>query len=874
MAGPYTPPNPYGAYFSFGAPEGLAQSHFSLSTPGGFSPGTLGAMGAGSGGMNPTALELAYARNQEARMSQFMAGAMRGDTRTSAIGNVLLSNLFRNNPNGQNAFLSSIGGRNNMDQILGFILAQPGISGYLGGSSSSLGLGAYAMATSGMSVNGLQMLGDGPVQMLAAQAMLNRTRQQFFAGGGNNTSMTYGLNRDQIAGIQMLGASQGAFSGMSMGNLVRRGGNNVFVEDENSVRRMTEFTKNAARALSSIVDVFGSSEVGELFNKASRLTGLSFNRLGNANVMADRIQQIRRDASNVGMDLQSYMENVSAGVSYGQSLGLSGPMAGIAAAGAARQASIRSQVGRMANAEFFVGGASMQALTAAGIRDIAGMSRDPIGIRQMAINHILANGIVGGSMADKLMAASASAVPGDQSKLDALLASQGISLPDYITAMGGATGLQNQMSPESLQRAAGQLNASMQGRIRQRVGRNASRIFRTRNVSDIVSLAGGLDPTVAVRLLDASAGGASDAALREILAGDLEGRSNMDEYIGLGRSIAGRFGDRSSGLFRSLTQSIQEDPITMNLENRSALREQAARNRQSAMRFGSADETRQLQGGAAGILQGLLDKYSGTDPQSTFVRMMQEDKWRSRVAGIGGVISIPDLYNEAGMRSAAAAMRRGFGRTGAGRQVLKTLGLDRGPLTAEGLQQLHRNLSDELYFQDVMKDFTEIQVSGGSMFVLSSDISFNQKYSDAAGVAKKLQKSAKDGTIAATFGSIATALSEPTALPARLDYAMQALHKQINFNLLREMGVDNVKELAAASPLFGQAAADAAFAATTSRSTSVKTAATDFQSALADMNYHAKGADVAQKLTGSLSLSEDGTSLIIEGLLAGGGGRK
>ena len=156
----------------------------------------------------------------------------------------------------------------NMQEVMGFILSQPGISGALGGGPASLGVGSYALAASGLGVNNKMMAGDGPLQQMIAKAVQHQIQGSFYTGTGAATAATQGLNRDQLGGLMTMMASQGAFQGLNIGNLDK----GQFKVDPGSLKRITEAVKSGAKAMAAIIDVYGDESIAALMNNAHAIT--------------------------------------------------------------------------------------------------------------------------------------------------------------------------------------------------------------------------------------------------------------------------------------------------------------------------------------------------------------------------------------------------------------------------------------------------------------------------------------------------------------------------------------------------------------------------------------------------------------------------
>jgi hypothetical protein len=285
MAGPYNPPNPYGSYFSFGDVQQASMNSFLPFQSSGLSPGTMGAMGRGSGGFNPTSSEYLVNRVNNEQMARFMSEVYRGDPRTASFTNMALQAMYGADSKRRQATVERLGGLGNFQEMVGYLMAQPGISGFMGGSGASLGLGSYALAASGgFGVNNRTMTGDGRLTQMMASTILDQVKNRFYSGSGAAMpGMTQGLNRDQMGGLMTIMASQGAFMGMDLGKLTQMPGHAPkFQANSTSLNQLTQTIKEGAKALGAIMDVYGDASVSELFSKAQQITGLNFGSSKNA----------------------------------------------------------------------------------------------------------------------------------------------------------------------------------------------------------------------------------------------------------------------------------------------------------------------------------------------------------------------------------------------------------------------------------------------------------------------------------------------------------------------------------------------------------------------------------------------------------------
>lgn len=722
MPGPYSPPNPYGAYFSFGQPEGVAQQAFGPMPYGGLSPGTMGMMGQASSGFNPTGIEYLTAKTRQFYQDQFLATLARNDPRAITLTTALLAQM--GNQARQNDVVKTFGGRGIIQELVGTALSMPGIAGMLGGSPLALGQGAYAIASSGMGVNGAIMSGDGPLQLLAARAMTQRMTSQFFlSSGAANTQMTQGLNRDQLGGLMMLGASQGAFAGLNMATMTKMGDQTTWKLDEGTMAKITQFTKSAAKAIGSLIDIYGDRSVAELAQKAQAITGMDLSRLGNAQIMVNRLGAVRRAAEAAGMDPMMAMDLVAAGTTMGVNLGISRPMAGLVSNRAFNNATLSAAGFRQAGNVFDMATPDIRDIQSAQVRDAAAMFRDPVGLTRTAMMAMINSGqFAAGDIpeARRLMRRSGYDAIRDME----LFAQQkgGWKMRGFIDLMGGPVGLQQSMNED-------QKTELLEMQEEDKTAR-ASRVFRMRfkrtlsstmgtgaGVDALFTLAGIMKPET---LKNIFAGPGTNPDIRRLVTEDIGGALDVNTNVGLISTVFSEFGSKSGAMNATMQKMIGAGNF---LENFPRLADRAGRALASASPISWSDEQRTQLGQHS--FDALLNKLKGTDPRTSWVRQMKymprtifgwrTDKWQ-----------LPMNMEEAGavdtMQTTLAAMAEELKGIPEGQEFLRNLGIRPGmqrdeinaQMATSAFTQIHNALMNDTPGKGLFRHFiTSGGVGGG-----------------------------------------------------------------------------------------------------------------------------------------------------------------
>lgn len=658
---PYTPPNPYGSFFNFADPAVLAQQSFIPNPTGTMSQGTLSAMGMPSGGFNPTLAEFTATRYRDVAYQQFIARSLATDPTTRTFSNMAMEMLAKDKV--ERAAMVKRFGASNIDQVTGFALnMSPFISGLMGGSARSIPLGALSAATSGLRWNNMGMIGDGQVQLNSAKSITDMIRNNFYtSSGAQRLDMTQGLNKDQLGAILASGGAQGAFAGLDMGKIDRFGKMSF---NESSMSRIKDFTKNAAKAISGLIDIYGDANFNELFDKAQRITGLDFSRMGNADLMRSRLASLRDTARIAGVDTQTMFDLSSGLVNYGQAMGFSRSTAGTVADSVAGQAAWQFQMARQTAGSFYSPTRGLGDISSSLAMDKYGMMLDPLGARRNALELMIQDQMIRGDDITRLRALSqvgAGQTPGAVAgKMDTALAGMGINMVNYIRMHGGPREIIDQLSPEN-QALADQANApDLQQRLHRILGaqvhlklKNMGALGQESNLMNIVN---NLDPATAIKLMTAAGAGGTESALSEIVKTTLVGQmpGTRASLVQSAFSLGGAFGDGTLGMYNDVLRMTKTNP---RLRDRILSREeQVRRDAQSFYDLGTMDpdDYHRLQGSLAGsrggyykgdagdysrgqfkgtILQGILDRAGGTDMQSMLAITMNTEEGRRNMVG-------------------------------------------------------------------------------------------------------------------------------------------------------------------------------------------------------------------------------------------------
>lgn len=884
MPAPFSAPNPYGSYFSFNGPESAGASAGLL--PGmspGFSPAAGSMMGQGSGGFRPTMSEYSQGQARQQSQQQYISDVLRSDSRSQIVANILQQTMFAN-ARQREATINRLGGQANFTEVISAILNRPGIAGYMGGSVTSIAGGAYSIATSGMNINGYGVYGDGPLQTAAAKKIHGTVMDRFYnPSGGANLRMTQGLNMDQIGGILSMGASQGAFSGMSLGKLDMVKGQSNFSMDAGTLKKITDFTSSAAKTISSLIDIYGDGSIAELMQKAQRITGLDFSHHGNAEVMRNRVNSLRTTASALGVDNRSMMDLAAGATDMGMGMGLDAASAGSVSQYATVRGSyaFRSRQGLGGTME--LPSISAQELTRNAVRDAHGMMRDPLGARRSAVELMIQNGTIGAGDAGSVRERIQGFGTNDVGRMDAFIQEKyGVSLPSYIRGMGGSQQVFASLRPDAQLNVVGGNELDNQRRrdriVGQITGRRAGGIGLGLDAAGSLStLITDLQGKTVSQLAMASDQGVSDDKLKDILANDFIGRMNSGKYLAATKSLKSALGSGSmEGLTKDSLLMVQNNPYTQGYISKGDRADQLNAARTSAAMFTETDRGRIGQAAA----QGFLDKLDHRDPRSVMAILASVKP--DEVIGLDSPFNFTykDYLGKDGRVNAAAVagtayeMQKRFSKTAEGRMLLKSLNLGGdhfkpGTTMHQGdAEMLLNTLNDPVSFSQKFKDFRTMkqQITGpdgrsmvGETFISNKTAQNVEDFYMAGLTANKMADflAAKRGpdSISNFLGGASRYMmaNEGDTINGRkitLDDKRQAMHVANKFGskveLISELTPVQLKSLAEGNRSFGKSALDA-----------LMVRENQLQSAYGDVGPGGKGYEEKAKLVERRKILED-----------------
>ena len=721
MPGPYIPQNPYGSYFNFDDVQAKSAMAFMPFESQGLSPGTQAMMGRPAGGINPTFGEFTSRWIQNQQFSRYMSDVYRGDPRTAAFANLALQAMYGNDNKRRDATVARLGGMGNMQEVIGFIMNQPGISGYLGGSSGSLGIGAYSIAASGMGVNGMTMRGDGPLQQDMARSLLRKVQDKFYTSSGASiTGMTQGLNRDQLGGVMALMGAQGAFQGINLGQLVAKGNDAAkFIPDPASMSRITDTIKHGVKALASIMDVYGNADIASLFSKAQQITGLNFSTPENAQLMATRLSRLRTVGNETGIDVMTMFDAAKMGMTMSQSMGLTGHMAAYAGTYSAEQAAIASRTmtyGRdRSKGGFFP---SMQEIQAGQVRDIAGMAMDPIGLRRGLVEMILSKeGLPNAAAQTEVESMLDKAGLGGLSEhqMDATMRKYGYNLPQLIRQMGGPEGVQRNMTGANAENTAHRNAKDLDKRVLFRIANRLTRPNFGRASDSALLLVEKLQEDTIQSLLDAAAKPDKGAELMKLLEKNTITNEDPNRYAKAVRDVLEAGGNNVSAVktnFQLMDQAMRTDELMRRHQSQEAKKNEA-RAQQAARSIFTDTERGQM---TKGLVEGVLSRYGETDSRSAFARVAAYYP-DAVIGGIKG-LNLPkegDIFDPQRMKLLVTDLQNEFSKTAEGRKwLMETQLMDAsGKRTSPNdinLADLYKTLTDPLLRQTAFRNFKEFGI--------------------------------------------------------------------------------------------------------------------------------------------------------------------
>ena len=630
---PIDTPNPYGSYFAFGGIPGMASS------PMGFDSHLGRALGAG-GGNNPTEAEDMVRRGMDRLQQSAMSNALRSDARAANMVNFVRDQMFGGDTAKMDAARQRTGiSSGDMREWVAALINQPGASGFMGGDIRSIRLGASAVAggggmvhVAGGSTSG--MFGSGMVQNAAAQQIFESVNRRFWnTSGAANLGNTNGMNRDQIGGIMMMGAQQGAFSGLDMGKISRTGDKLKFDLNPEAISKIETFTKEAAKSLSGLIDVFGDRSIGELSSIAQKITGLDMSRLKNVEMMGQRISALKGTATTLGMDARALMETAAGANQMGAQAGI------VNYSGGAEAAMQGAHVSRQLQAQpgFFRSAPSAQEVTSQIVRNQAALMSDPLGARIMAGQLALETGMVKGGAADQLRAQMGGLSRENVGAFDTLFRqSTGMNASNMIQTMGGGAGIHGTLSPESQAAALGFMGENMRGRNLSRIrdmssnmlgaagGRAAANLVDVFKAGDLQKMAEAFD-----------AGKTEDAVKIAMDSGAVKDRAQALGLVGQ----LGAFGGHAAASLQVVEKGVRRD-ISKTFLSRQE--EMSQKRMQAEVTQLSSDDSRKLRGMMARGVQGFLEMAGQDSPMHRIAMTAAMDRHAVHGMGIGDEVFLKE----------------------------------------------------------------------------------------------------------------------------------------------------------------------------------------------------------------------------------------
>lgn len=635
---PFDAPNPYGGYFNFDQLSTLANGPQNFGP--GMAPGVMGAMGMGSGGFNPTRSEFVQNQVQRRYNDEFMSYVLRSDERAGVFRSMLMKQMTGGDLKKQAEITKLFGGQDKFAEVFSYALNRPELSSFVGGSIKSLGVGALAVTSSGMVLNNRGFSGEGLMQTAAAQGVFRDVQSRFYLpSGAANLRMTQGLNMDQIGGIMTLASEQGAFAGLNLGKFK----NGALTFNNNSLDKISDTVKNAAKALGQIIDVYGDGSVAELMQKASRITGLNFSRPEHADLMRQRLQNMRTYSAMSGVNLQTVMDMAATGTSNLQAVGFSPIAAGGLSEAATRNALLNFGSQRNNAGNYYTVGPSLSQMNFAAQRDLAGMAQDPVGARRAAVEMLIQTGTVKAADAGKMRELAMGVTHETYGKLDSAVAERyGIGLDSYIRQMGGAQNMLGQLQPHRIDVVSEANGAEMRKRqmrlLRQQAGGFMGDRFDTGEIDAMSRLTGELGQGTSKRLMEAMDKGASNQDLQAIIADDPLGRTRVKDYMQDVERLKGRSGVLASTA-ANLATMAKTNPLTSGFQSESDhMRQVAAQRRNAAVNQTDVDRIRSGNFFST-MTQGFLEKMDARDPASLFA-IVHAAYGEDAIAGLRGGLDL------------------------------------------------------------------------------------------------------------------------------------------------------------------------------------------------------------------------------------------
>lgn len=790
---------------------------------GGLSIGTSAMLGRPQGGFNPTQSEYLNNRIQNASMARYMADIYRGDPRTAAFTNMLLQAMYGNESKRRQATVEKLGGLGNLQEMVGFAISQPGISGYMGGPAA-LGIGSYAAAAGGIGINSRLMQGDGPMVQQMAKMIYGEIMKKFYTpGGASIMGATQGLSRDQLGGLLTVAGSQGAFRGVNAGILkMGNDGNPQLTVDTKGMQQMHDTISNLAKAAASLQDVFGPQTAGKLATLMQQITGLSMTSPENVKAIASNITSLRNTGILFGVGAQDMFERSAQSVMMAQSLGLGGNEAANVGKNAAEWGTARAtmlNIGRSTAR----GGRMMEWNDARDIyvRDRAGMRWDPIGARMNLVSMLMDQGqFKDEKIRNEISTMMAGAGPGGMNEhdIDRFFHQERfgrLNIPGIMRAMGGPGKIADMMSYEQSERA-GQWTAGSTITGGKSTGMEARGwlVARRSIFKPMFGSAAGaaelLTKTFDNGLMQNLFSG--DAAQQsEALRQSSEARRDPNKFTqAIKDVIAGSGGNASAALGKLNTANLamQSGEFTKGLAT-STQQEAIAQQTLARVPLISKDDRGFTQLTA---MEGILQRYGNTDPRSQFAMMMHFHP--ELVAGGTGNIILPksgEALDVDKARRLQTALETGLRTTEEGREVLSKI-------SGLGPRAFWEMLRDPTQQLDLFRKFTRVnlETKNGTSTAFAVTSLMNHHYEEALAIEATLKAGAITGARANWLEMSGRVLADPLYRYVKdgkvlgRDTADQAkkradasLIEITSIDALQRFGTANIAALAKSNGLYG-----------------------------------------------------------------------
>jgi hypothetical protein len=179
------------------------------------------------------------------------------------------------------------------------------LSKYTGGNFQNFATGVGQMTGfGGVSFGENGQLGNSRANAAVAVAVTKELQKEFFTSGGvSRLNQTHGMNRDQLGQITARLGQDGAFAGMSAGEVAfDEAGAPMIKIDKDLVNRVKNQVSDAADTLKNIKDLFGDRSIGELSDIAESFAGMRIGTVGASKLARQRLHDIAGASLSAGWD--------------------------------------------------------------------------------------------------------------------------------------------------------------------------------------------------------------------------------------------------------------------------------------------------------------------------------------------------------------------------------------------------------------------------------------------------------------------------------------------------------------------------------------------------------------------------------------------